>query len=226
MKATGAPGLNAALSVQEPADGLQRIFDAYGPKRFFWGTASPACPAPAPVRDHVHRGLPWLKGRDLEQVMGAVCAKGSAGTQVRLIAKQLKPSKNTTGDAVRVERSATSTTTQPGPSHGGQRTIARPRSAIVLSLVAPWVFVLTLFGPGALNTAAYDGRRVAGCLAFWSVSRRFTWRLDPFNGRGRPSVRTASLDTRRLCWRYSGRRSQSSPSDSMRRLQNNGSVLS
>jgi hypothetical protein len=28
----------------------------------------------APVRDHVHEELPWLKGRDLELVMGrALC---------------------------------------------------------------------------------------------------------------------------------------------------------
>ena len=56
-------------------DGLHRIFDAYGPKRFFWGTDITRMPCS--YRQCVTlftEELPWLKGSDLEQVMGqGVC---------------------------------------------------------------------------------------------------------------------------------------------------------
>ncbi len=52
-------------------DGLQRIFDAYGPDRFFWGTDITRMPCS--YRQCVTmftEELPWLKGQDLEKVMG------------------------------------------------------------------------------------------------------------------------------------------------------------
>ena len=56
-------------------DGLHRIFDAYGPHRFFWGTDITRMPCS--YRQCVTlftEELPWLKGNDLELVMGqGVC---------------------------------------------------------------------------------------------------------------------------------------------------------
>ena len=52
-------------------DGLQRIYDAFGPSRFFWGTDITRMPCS--YRQCVTmftEELPWLKGRDLELVMG------------------------------------------------------------------------------------------------------------------------------------------------------------
>jgi hypothetical protein len=76
IKATGAPGYSAApYPFRDIHDGLQRIFDAYGPKRFFWGTDITRMPCS--YRQCVTmftEELPWLKGNDLEQVMGqGVC---------------------------------------------------------------------------------------------------------------------------------------------------------
>jgi len=54
---------------------LQRIFDAFGPQRCFWGTDITRMPCS--YRQCVTmftEELPWLKGRDLELVMGqAIC---------------------------------------------------------------------------------------------------------------------------------------------------------
>jgi len=54
---------------------LQRMFDAFGPERCFWGTDITRMPCS--YRECVTmftEELPWLKGRDLELVMGrAVC---------------------------------------------------------------------------------------------------------------------------------------------------------
>ena len=55
---------HAALSVQQLHDGLQRIFDAFGPERFFWGTDITRMPCS--YRQCVTlftEELPWLKGR-------------------------------------------------------------------------------------------------------------------------------------------------------------------
>ena len=72
VKATGAPGYSTEpYPFKNLHDGLQRIFDAYGPKRFFWGTDITRMPCT--YRQCVTmftEELPWLKGRDLEQVMG------------------------------------------------------------------------------------------------------------------------------------------------------------
>ncbi len=76
VKATGAPHYSTqAYPYKNIHDGLQRIFDAFGPKRFFWGTD--ITHMPCSYRQCVTffiEDLPWLKGQDLEWVMGrAVC---------------------------------------------------------------------------------------------------------------------------------------------------------
>ena len=72
VKATGAPGYSAqTYPFRDLHDGLRRIFDAYGPERFFWGTDITRMPCG--YRQCVTmftEELPWLKGRDLETVMG------------------------------------------------------------------------------------------------------------------------------------------------------------
>jgi len=72
VKATGAPGYSAAAyPFHDIHDGLHRIFDAYGPQRFFWGTDITRMPCS--YRQCVTlftEELPWLKGRDLDLVMG------------------------------------------------------------------------------------------------------------------------------------------------------------
>ena len=63
-------------------DGLHRIFDAYGPHRFFWGTDITRMPCS--YRQCVTmftEELPWLKGRDLELVMGQG-VQGLAGLEI------------------------------------------------------------------------------------------------------------------------------------------------
>ena len=76
IKATGAPGYSThAYPFVNLHEGLHRIFDAYGPQRFFWGTDITRMPCT--YRQCVTmftEELPWLKGRDLELVMGrGVC---------------------------------------------------------------------------------------------------------------------------------------------------------
>ena len=76
IKATGAPGYSTeAYPYRRLHDGLHRIFDAFGPQRFFWGTDITRMPCS--YRQCVTmftEELPWLSGNDLEWVMGrAVC---------------------------------------------------------------------------------------------------------------------------------------------------------
>ncbi len=76
IKATGAPGYSTApYPYRNIHDGLRRIFDAFGPHRFFWGTDITRMPCS--YRQCVTmftEELPWLSGQDLELVMGrAVC---------------------------------------------------------------------------------------------------------------------------------------------------------
>ena len=56
-------------------DNLHRLYDAFGPERWFWGTDITRMPCP--WRQCVTlftEELPWLRGRDLELVMGrAIC---------------------------------------------------------------------------------------------------------------------------------------------------------
>ena len=76
IKATGAPSYSSApYPYRNIHDHLRRIHDAFGPERMFWGTDITRMPCP--WRQCVTlftEELPWLKGRDLELVMGrAVC---------------------------------------------------------------------------------------------------------------------------------------------------------
>ena len=76
MKATGAPSYSdQPYPFRDIHDNLHRLYDAFGPARWFWGTDITRMPCP--WRQCVMlftEELPWLKGRDLELVMGrAVC---------------------------------------------------------------------------------------------------------------------------------------------------------
>jgi predicted TIM-barrel fold metal-dependent hydrolase len=76
VKATGAPGYSSEpYPFRSIHPFLRRIFDAFGPERFFWG--SDLTRMPCPYRQVVTlfaEELPWLTGADLELVMGrAVC---------------------------------------------------------------------------------------------------------------------------------------------------------
>ena len=77
VKATGAPGYSSgAYPYTSMHPYLKQIFDAFGPDRMFWGTD--ISKMPCSWRQCVTmftEELPWLKGEDLEKVMGrAVCA--------------------------------------------------------------------------------------------------------------------------------------------------------
>jgi predicted TIM-barrel fold metal-dependent hydrolase len=76
IKATGAPSYSSApYPYRNIHDHLRRIHDAFGPERMFWGTDITRMPGPwrQCVRLFTEE-LPWLRGRDLELVMGhAVC---------------------------------------------------------------------------------------------------------------------------------------------------------
>jgi predicted TIM-barrel fold metal-dependent hydrolase len=76
VKATGAPAYSShPYPFRNLHDGLHRIFDAFGPQRFFWGTDITRMPCS--YRECVTmftEELSWLSGNDLELVMGkAVC---------------------------------------------------------------------------------------------------------------------------------------------------------
>ncbi len=72
VKATGAAGCSShPYPFSNIHDGLQRIFDAFGPDRFFWGTDITRMPCS--YRQCVTfftEELKWLKDADLEKVMG------------------------------------------------------------------------------------------------------------------------------------------------------------
>lgn len=76
IKATGAPSYSGEpYPFRDIHDKLERIFDAFGPARMFWGTDITRMPCS--YRECVTlftAELPWLKRRDLELVMGrALC---------------------------------------------------------------------------------------------------------------------------------------------------------
>ena len=77
VKATGAPHYSTQpYPFKNIQDGLHRIFDAYGPDRVFWGTDITRMPCS--YRQCVTfftEELPWLKGQDLEKVMGRSLTK-------------------------------------------------------------------------------------------------------------------------------------------------------
>jgi predicted TIM-barrel fold metal-dependent hydrolase len=72
VKATGAPAYSAeAYPFADIGDGLHRIYDAFGPDRFFWGTDITRMPCSyRQCVTHFTEELPWLSGADLEKVMG------------------------------------------------------------------------------------------------------------------------------------------------------------
>jgi predicted TIM-barrel fold metal-dependent hydrolase len=77
VKATGAPGYSAeAYPYPAMQNYLRQIFDAFGPDRVFWGTDITKMPCSwRQCATMFTEELPWLKGRDLELVMGeALCA--------------------------------------------------------------------------------------------------------------------------------------------------------
>ncbi|MBM3218632.1 MAG: amidohydrolase [Candidatus Rokubacteria bacterium] len=76
MKATGAPSYSdQPYPYRDIHDHLHRLYDAFGPTRFFWGTDITRMPCSwRQCATMFTEELPWLKGRDLELVMGqAVC---------------------------------------------------------------------------------------------------------------------------------------------------------
>ena len=76
IKATGAPSYSSEPYPYRNIHGhLKRIFDAFGPERMFWGTDITRMPCSwRQCVTMFTEELPWLKGRDLELVMGrAVC---------------------------------------------------------------------------------------------------------------------------------------------------------
>ena len=77
MKATGAPGYSTdPYPFRNLHDPLHRLFDAFGPDRFFWGTdiTRMLCSYRQCVTFFTEE-LPWLTGLDLEKVMGRGLAK-------------------------------------------------------------------------------------------------------------------------------------------------------
>ncbi len=72
VKATGAPGFSReGYPFRDTHDTLHRIYDAFGPDRFFWGTDLTRMPCS--YRQCVTmftEELPWLKGRERDTVMG------------------------------------------------------------------------------------------------------------------------------------------------------------
>ena len=72
IKATAAPAYSSQpYPFRNLHDPLHRIFDAFGPKRYFWGTdfTRLACSYRQCVTFFTEE-LPWLKGNELEYVMG------------------------------------------------------------------------------------------------------------------------------------------------------------
>lgn len=77
VKATGAPGYSAEPYPYPTMQGyLRQIYDAFGPHRVFWGTDITKMPCSwRQCATMFTEELPWLKGGDLELVMGkALCA--------------------------------------------------------------------------------------------------------------------------------------------------------
>lgn len=72
VKATGAPAYSSeAYPFRNIHDPLRRMFDAFGPDRFFWGTDITRMPcAYRQCVTMFTEELPWLTGGDLARVMG------------------------------------------------------------------------------------------------------------------------------------------------------------
>ncbi len=76
VKATGAPSYSTDVyPYRNIHTHIRRIFDAFGPQRMFWGTDITRMPCTWKQCVSMYtEEMPWLKGRDLELVMGrALC---------------------------------------------------------------------------------------------------------------------------------------------------------
>lgn len=76
LKATGAPGYSQqGYPFRDIHDGLHRLYDAFGPDRFFWGTDITRMPCTwRQCITLFTEELPWLQGPQMARVMGgAVC---------------------------------------------------------------------------------------------------------------------------------------------------------
>jgi hypothetical protein len=76
VKATGAPSYSSdPYPYRNIHEYLQQIFDAFGPQRMFWGTDITRMPCTwRQCITMFTEELPWLKGKDLDLVMGrALC---------------------------------------------------------------------------------------------------------------------------------------------------------
>ncbi|MBW6399819.1 amidohydrolase [Roseomonas sp. HJA6] len=72
LKATGAPGYSQqGYPFRDIHDGLHRLYDAFGPDRFFWGTDITRMPCTwTQCITLFTEELPWLRGDALTRVMG------------------------------------------------------------------------------------------------------------------------------------------------------------
>jgi len=72
VKATGAPGYSTQPYPYPNIHGhIRRIYEAFGPERFFWGSDISRMPCPyRQVVTMFAEELPWLRGRDRDLVMG------------------------------------------------------------------------------------------------------------------------------------------------------------
>jgi predicted TIM-barrel fold metal-dependent hydrolase len=76
VKASGLPANSAeSYPFRDVEVQIRQIYDAYGPRRVFWGTDLTRMPCSyRQCVTHFTEELPWLKGEDLEWVMGrGVC---------------------------------------------------------------------------------------------------------------------------------------------------------
>ena len=76
VKASGVPSLSAeAYPFRDVHPFMRQLFDAYGPRRMFWGTDLTRMPCSyRECIDLFTREMSWLRGQDLEWVMGrGVC---------------------------------------------------------------------------------------------------------------------------------------------------------
>ncbi len=77
VKLSGAPSTSSQSYPYKNIHGyLKQIIDAFGPERCFWGTDITRMPCTYRQCVTMYtEEMPWLKGRDLEQVMGAAFVK-------------------------------------------------------------------------------------------------------------------------------------------------------
>jgi L-fuconolactonase len=78
VKASGMPSLSTQeYPFRDLHDAIRRLVDAYGPRRTFWGTDLTRMPCTyRECIDLFTKEQPWLKGQDLEWVMGRGVCEG------------------------------------------------------------------------------------------------------------------------------------------------------